>query len=57
MISQFTKEVRSLSDKISVSQYTSKSKNRNQILKDFEDGNINVLVSMKCLDEGVDIPR
>lgn len=27
------------------------------ILKNFEDGDIQVLLSMKCLDEGVDIPR
>ena len=57
MISQFTKEVRSLSDKNFCFAVYIKIKKRNQILKDFEDGNINVLVSMKCLDEGVDIPR
>lgn len=28
-----------------------------EILKNFSDGNIQVLLSMKCLDEGVDIPR
>ncbi len=28
-----------------------------EILKSFEDGDIQVLLSMKCLDEGVDIPR
>lgn len=27
------------------------------ILKSFADGNIQILLSMKCLDEGVDIPR
>lgn len=27
------------------------------ILKNFEDGHIDVLLAMKCLDEGVDIPR
>lgn len=27
------------------------------VLKAFEDGNIQILLSMKCLDEGVDIPR
>lgn len=28
-----------------------------QILKSFEDGHIDVLLAMKCLDEGVDIPK
>ena len=27
------------------------------ILKSFADGDIDVLLSMKCLDEGVDVPR
>ena len=27
------------------------------MLKDFADGKIDVLTSMKCLDEGVDVPR
>lgn len=57
MISQFTREVRNLSKKITVSQYTSKTKNREEILRKFEEGRISVLTSMKCLDEGVDIPR
>ena len=39
--------------------YTSKIRksDRKQILMGFEQGNINVLLAMKCLDEGVDIPR
>lgn len=32
-------------------------KDSQQILKNFEQGNIDVLLAMKCLDEGVDIPR
>jgi superfamily II DNA or RNA helicase len=32
-------------------------KERTAILSGFENGNINVLLAMKCLDEGVDIPR
>jgi superfamily II DNA or RNA helicase len=27
------------------------------MLKDFAEGNLDVLTSMKCLDEGVDVPR
>ncbi len=40
-----------------VKQYTSKTKNRLDIINDFEKGKIHVLTSMKCLDEGVDVPR
>lgn len=39
--------------------YTGKvnKETRKQILAGFENGDINVLLAMKCLDEGVDIPR
>ena len=37
--------------------YTSQSQNKNEIIRNFENGLIDVLFSMKCLDEGVDIPR
>lgn len=33
------------------------TKDKNVHLKQFEDGNIDILLSMKCLDEGVDLPR
>ena len=32
-------------------------KDRDDILKQFQNGQIDVVASMKCLDEGVDIPR
>ena len=32
------------------------SKDREDILKAFDDGNIDVLVAIRCLDEGVDVP-
>jgi superfamily II DNA or RNA helicase len=32
-------------------------KDRDDILKQFQKGDIDVIASMKCLDEGVDIPR
>jgi len=32
-------------------------KERSAILSGFENGDINVLLAMKCLDEGVDVPR
>ena len=30
---------------------------RSLLLKSFADGNLDILFAMKCLDEGVDIPR
>ena len=32
-------------------------KSRSKILKDFENGFYNALISMKCLDEGIDVPN
>lgn len=57
MIDDFTRIVRDMDSHIIVRQFTSESKERDSILKGFADGRIDVLVSMKCLDEGVDVPR
>ena len=38
-------------------QYTAGIKDSEQILNLFESGKIQILLSMKCLDEGVDIPK
>lgn len=38
-------------------QYISGLEDAPSILKSFESGDIQILLSMKCLDEGVDIPR
>ncbi len=38
-------------------KYISGLEDAPSILKSFTDGNIQILLSMKCLDEGVDIPR
>ena len=57
LINEYTKAVSTTDNSILVKQYTANTANRNQIVKDFEAGNIHVLTSMKCLDEGVDIPR
>jgi len=37
--------------------YTHHTDNKNEVMKNFENGYTDVLFSMKCLDEGVDIPR
>jgi superfamily II DNA or RNA helicase len=57
LINQYTREVAKIDDKILVNQFISGMKDRDEILKQFQAGEIDVIASMKCLDEGVDIPR
>lgn len=57
LIDQFTKIVRNVDSHLIVRQFTSESTERDAILKSFADGSTDVLTSMKCLDEGVDVPR
>lgn len=57
LINGYTRIVSEIDNTIMVKQYTSKTKNRLDIINDFEKGKIHVLTSMKCLDEGVDVPR
>jgi len=57
LINEYTKAVSRTDNSIMVKQFTSNSINRENILKNFESGNVHVLTSMKCLDEGVDVPR
>jgi len=57
IIDQYTREIGKIDDKILVNQFISGMLDRDEILQQFQQGLIEVLVSMKCLDEGVDIPR
>jgi superfamily II DNA or RNA helicase len=57
IIDYYSSIVRKKSPATTITQYTSESENKPETLKQFEKGDINVLLSMKCLDEGVDIPR
>lgn len=57
LIDEYTRIVRDTDSHIVVRQFTSDSKDRESMLKDFSNGSIDVLTSMKCLDEGVDVPR
>lgn len=57
LIDEYTSIVRDADSHIVVRQFISDSKDREPMLKDFSDGLIDVLTSMKCLDEGVDVPR
>ena len=57
LINEYTRAVSSTDSSIMVKQYTSNTSNRNEVIKGFQQGKIDVLTSMKCLDEGVDVPR
>lgn len=57
LINEYTRAVSSTDSSIMVKQYTSNTANRNDVIKGFQQGKIDVLTSMKCLDEGVDVPR
>ncbi len=57
IINQYTREIGRIDESIMINQFISGMNNRNEILEQFKDGKIHVIASMKCLDEGVDIPR
>lgn len=57
LIDDYTEIVSGISKEITVKEFTSGSKDRDYILNQFADGKLDVLTSMKCLDEGVDVPR
>ncbi|NTS40788.1 DEAD/DEAH box helicase family protein [Flavisolibacter sp. BT320] len=57
LINQYTRAIGRINESITVNQFISGMPNRNEILKQFQSGDIAVIASMKCLDEGVDIPR
>ncbi|CAH1001254.1 hypothetical protein LEM8419_02153 [Neolewinella maritima] len=57
LIDSYTRAVVETDESITVEQYTAQTKDRDSVLQRFVDGRTEVLCSMKCLDEGVDIPR
>lgn len=57
LIDEYTKVVRDMATRPTVQKFTATTENRDQLLKDFAVGKVEVLTSMKCLDEGVDVPR
>ena len=57
LIDDYTQIVKEISDTTTVKKFVSGIKERNEILADFAAGKLEVLTSMKCLDEGVDVPR
>jgi superfamily II DNA or RNA helicase len=57
IINQYTREIGRIDKSIYVNQFISGMKDRDEVLEQFKAGKIHVIASMKCLDEGVDIPR
>ncbi|MFN7704051.1 MAG: DEAD/DEAH box helicase family protein [Chryseotalea sp.] len=57
IIDQYTREIGRINDRILVNQFVSGMKDRDEVLQQFQNGQIDVIASMKCLDEGIDIPR
>ena len=57
LIDIYTSEITKLDKYITVRKFVSGQKDRDEILNDFSTGKLQVLTSMKCLDEGVDVPR
>lgn len=57
LIDRYTQIIQEVSPTTTVKKFISGIKNRDEILRKFSIGDIEVLTSMKCLDEGVDVPR
>lgn len=57
LIDEYTQIVMNVSKTTTVRKFVSGQKDRESILDDFGNGDLEVLTSMKCLDEGVDVPR
>lgn len=57
LIDIFTQAVTEVDDHVTVRKFVAGQKDREEILYDFACGKLHVLTSMKCLDEGVDVPR
>lgn len=57
LIDVFTKAVKDTDSNITAKKFVSGINDREEILEQFGNGEIDVLTSMKCLDEGVDVPR
>lgn len=57
LIDTYTQVIKDISPRTTVKKFTSDTQERKHILQQFASGELEVLTSMKCLDEGVDIPR
>ncbi|MFW6311402.1 MAG: DEAD/DEAH box helicase family protein, partial [Nanoarchaeota archaeon] len=57
VIDQYIDVVYKLQPQIKAFPFLGETSNKQKILKQFANGDIDLLASMKCLDEGVDVPR
>lgn len=57
LINQYTLAVTEIDRSVTVRKFVSGQQDREEILSDFAAGKLHVLTSMKCLDEGVNVPR
>lgn len=57
IIDVFTEAVKDIDKRTTIKQFISGTNDKEYILEQFANGEIDVLTSMKCLDEGVDVPR
>lgn len=57
LIDVFTQAVKNIDKRTTIKQFISGTNAKEYVLEQFADGEIDVLTSMKCLDEGVDVPR
>lgn len=57
LIDKYTQIIQKISPTTTVKKFISGIQNRDEVLKKFANGDIEVLTSMKYLDEGVDVPR
>ena len=57
LIDIYTQAVCEVEKYVTERKFTGDTKDRDRILDDFAAGRLQVLTSMKCLDEGVDVPR
>lgn len=57
LIDVFTSAVKDIDKRTTVRKFISGTNLKDDILEQFANGDIDVLTSMKCLDEGVDVPR
>jgi len=59
LLNLYTRTIGELFDNVPVKQFigSTSSDDRKKILQGFANGDLQVITSMKCLDEGIDVPR
>jgi superfamily II DNA or RNA helicase len=57
ILQQYNQAIMQVNNNVRVAGFTGETNDRSFLLESFEKGKIDVLTAMKCLDEGVDVPR